>query len=277
MISLSNLIKSAHYITLDKKKQIQDMHSFREKPETVQDSFAEKGKQIILEQAMKEKNNILETAQQEAQQLLKQASKEAEQMKAQTQLDLEDWIEAQKLQEEKRLAEKEQTAYDQGYEKGLEKAARQMKEKYATMIGEAEEVLQLAYARKDEIILEAEPFLLELSVEIASKVLQQTLDDKQEIILDYFKKLLSNREGQITLCVAPQHFAYIMDFREELEAVIDAEAKLHIIPDRSVTDHGCMIRSSFGTMDARFDTQLNEIKKALLQVVQEGGDQDEAG
>ena len=38
------------------------------------------------------------------------------------------------------------------------------------------------------------------------------------------------------------------------------------MPDVSVKDYGCVIRSSFGSIDARIDTQLSEIKRELIQL-----------
>jgi flagellar assembly protein FliH len=59
---------------------------------------------------------------------------------------------------------------------------------------------------------------------------------------------------------------YIQDARDELVLHVDSQAELQIIPDSSVTDMGCVVRSSFGSIDARIDTQLQEIKHALRQI-----------
>ncbi|MNG37780.1 flagellar assembly protein H [compost metagenome] len=47
---------------------------------------------------------------------------------------------------------------------------------------------------------------------------------------------------------------------------VDSQAELQILPDSTVKDHGCVIRSSFGSIDARIDTQLAEIKKELIRI-----------
>jgi flagellar assembly protein FliH len=53
---------------------------------------------------------------------------------------------------------------------------------------------------------------------------------------------------------------------------MDSQAELQIVPDITVMDFGCVIRSSFGSIDARVDTQLSEIKKALQQIVKGSGE-----
>ncbi len=92
---------------------------------------------------------------------------------------------------------------------------------------------------------------------------------------EMIRKVLARRreKGMIALCVSPSQFSYIQDARDELLLHIDSQAELQIIPDGSVQDHGCVIRSSFGSIDARIDTQLNEIKQALqdLAIRNEGG------
>ena len=49
-------------------------------------------------------------------------------------------------------------------------------------------------------------------------------------------------------------------------SAIDSQAELQIVPDSTVKDYGCVIRSSFGSIDARIDTQLSEIKRELIQL-----------
>ncbi|MNI54060.1 flagellar assembly protein H [compost metagenome] len=54
--------------------------------------------------------------------------------------------------------------------------------------------------------------------------------------------------------------------------MIDSQAELQILPDPTVQDKGCVIRSSYGSVDARIDTQLVEIKKELLRITQQTED-----
>jgi flagellar assembly protein FliH len=55
--------------------------------------------------------------------------------------------------------------------------------------------------------------------------------------------------------------------RDELLLSIDSQADLQIIPDPSVKDKGIVVRSTFGSIDARIQTQLNEIKNSLRMIV----------
>ena len=125
-----------------------------------------------------------------------------------------------------------------------------------------------SYKLKQQIIQESEPFLIELSTSIAEKIIIRQLSLEPSWVIELIQKVLARRreKGIITLCVAPSQFAYIQDAREELITSIDSQAELEIIPDSSVQDQGCVIRSSYGSIDARIDTQLKEIKSALQQL-----------
>ncbi|WP_412176713.1 FliH/SctL family protein [Bacillus sp. T3] len=39
--------------------------------------------------------------------------------------------------------------------------------------------------------------------------------------------------------------------------------------DHSVSQQGCIIRTAYGSIDARIDTQIEEIKKAILEIGRE--------
>jgi flagellar assembly protein FliH len=54
---------------------------------------------------------------------------------------------------------------------------------------------------------------------------------------------------------------------------IDSQAELQILPDSTVKDNGCVIRSAFGSIDARIDTQLQEIKRELIQLAHQSNEE----
>ncbi|MNZ61302.1 flagellar assembly protein H [compost metagenome] len=161
--------------------------------------------------------------------------------------------------------------FHQGFEEGKTEAQNSLQAKIEEMMNEASTVLQHAYMEKERIVQEAEPFLVELSCAIAEKVIDKQLDLEPEYTIELIKQSLSRKreQGTLTLCVAPSQFAFVQAAREELSLVIDSQAELQILPDPSVQDKGCVIRSSYGSVDARIDTQLVEIKKELLRITQQ--------
>jgi flagellar assembly protein FliH len=145
-------------------------------------------------------------------------------------------------------------------------------ETYTGMIIEAQNILEQSYETNRKTILDAEIFLLEMSCGIAEKIIAKKLDQSSDWIIDMVKLALqrSSEKGTIAICVAPAQFAYIQSVREELTYSIDPQVELHIYPDASIKDAGCVIKTSFGTIDARVETQLTEIKQALLDIARRG-------
>lgn len=211
---------------------------------------------------------ILQDAEMLAEQLISQANEQSSQMQEETRQKMEEWWE-QRREEDKQLAEQARTdGYEQGYERGYSEAEQQLRQQYENTISEAQTILERAHQLKEQIIQEAEPFLLEISFAIAEKIMDQQLSIAPEGIVHSIKKLLARRseQGLITLCVSPAQFDSVMNAREELAIALDSQAELQIIPDARIKDHGCILRTSFGSVDATVGTQLQEIKAALKQI-----------
>jgi flagellar assembly protein FliH len=272
MISLSNVFKPSQVrevpnpvkIALHLNQTVNESGT----PDNPQHSEPADAQQVHL------RDNIIAEAQQLAEQIVKQAHDEADALMQGAREDIDSWWEERRADDVEMVEQAKTDGFQSGYEEGLKQAEEEMKQHYADLIQEAQQLVEQGFQVKNQIIAEAEPFLLELSTAIAEKIVQRHLADSPELHLQWIQGMLARKreKGVITLCVAPSQFMFINASREELTRSIDSQAELQIIPDASVQDAGCMIRSALGTIDARIDTQLNEIKKALLSVFSADGD-----
>lgn len=269
MILLSNVIKLFQYVAVEDTK-IVEPPAFpvlkKEHLEETEDFPPDHSQELIDLMQMKEQ--ILQDAEAFAEEQVRAAMDEAAAIKQQAQAEIEAWWHERRLQDEEALNEARDRGHAQGYQEGMTQVEMELREQYEATLQEASQILEQAYLLKQQIIQEAEPFLIELSCSIAEKVIGRQLTLEPEWIIDSIRKVLSRRKekGIITLCVSPAQFSYIQDARDELLLAIDSQAELQIIPDGSVLDQGCVVRSSFGSVDARIDTQLKEIKTALQQL-----------
>jgi flagellar assembly protein FliH len=282
MILLSNVIKSFGYTSLDNKKLIESMTPHH----NMQSMTVAQGEDPLshltpeqreeLEQANTMKDQILQDAEAYADQQIQMTMQECEVMRQQATVQIDEWWQERRNLDDDIVQQAKQSGFQEGYQEGLQKAEAEVRQEYDEKLTEARSILEQSYTLKQQIIQESEPFLIELSTSIAKKIITRQLTLSPEWVIDLIQKVLVRRKetGTITLCVAPGHFAYIQDAREELLTAIDSQAELEIIPDSTVHDHGCVIRSSFGSIDARIDTQLKEIKSALRQlaITSEGAD-----
>lgn len=274
MILLSNVIKPYAYFSLDDKKVLESFSplKFSSNPSGQQDNEANVSlspeQQTEMQEANSLKDQILRDAETFADQQIQAAMQECAAIRERTEQEVSQWWAERRSQDEEWVRQAQENGFAQGYEEGMKQAEAMVRAEYTEMLNEARVILEQSYSLKSQIVQESEPFLIELSASIAEKIIGRQLTLEPEWVIDLIQKVLSRRKekGSITLCVAPQHFAYIQDAREELLTSIDSQAELAIIPDSTVQDHGCVVRSSFGSIDARIDTQLKEVKSALRQI-----------
>jgi flagellar assembly protein FliH len=261
MTSLSNLIKSTAYVPLSVVKQLEssayagdgEHDGAREGTVTELDQM----KRIVMEKARKDAEELVTGAKKEIAALLEQARREAD-----------EWWEQRRGEDERYRAQIREAAYAEGLEQGRRDAERQVMDQYAALIAEGRSVLEQAHEAARRIVAESEPFLVELACAIAGKIIGRKFEEHPEWTADLVRDALKRCSGKdkIVLCVAPSQFAYIQSVRDDLASVIDSQAELLIVPDHSVQDQGCVIKTAFGSVDARVETQLTEIRQALLDL-----------
>lgn len=279
MISLSNLIKSFQYVPVDDRKKLENHHHYggSEESETELNGVSAEGSEVETLQARVDEETqrltaeMLEDAKEFAEKQVREASEEAERMLQEAREQIDSWWQEQRQQDEHLTEALRSQGFQQGFEEGKVQAELDLQVQIEKMMIEAQEVLKEAYVAKDQIIQEAEPFLVELACGIAEKVIDKQLTIEPDHTLELIRQSLSRKreQGLITLCVAPDQFTFVQAAREELSLSIDSQAELQILPDSTVKDKGCVIRSSFGSVDARIDTQLAEIKKELVRIALE--------
>ncbi|MET3942831.1 flagellar assembly protein FliH [Paenibacillus sp. PvP094] len=273
---MSNLIKSFQYVPVDDRKRLENHHHYGGPETEGTDSEVEGAETEALQARVDEETKrltaeMLEDAKEFAEKQVREASEEAERMLKEAREQIDTWWQEQRQQDEHLIEAMRSQGFQQGFDEGKVQAELDLQVQIEQMMKEAQEVLQEAYVAKDQIIQEAEPFLVELACGIAEKVIDKQLTVEPEHTLELIRQNLSRKreQGMIALCVAPEQFAFVQAAREELSLSIDSQAELQILPDATVKDKGCVIRSSFGSVDARIDTQLSEIKKELIRIALE--------
>jgi flagellar assembly protein FliH len=271
---LSNLIKSSSVITLEQLKQLELLHQRNLEIGEPQEQEADI-EPVPDEETISLRDQILNDAQIYAEERLREAAQESDRLLAETQQQIEVWWLQQRTDDEAASEASRQSGYELGYAEGAVNSETELREIWEQKLTEASDVLKTAFQMREQIIQEAEPFLVELSCAIAEKIIGQQLTLAPEMAIELIRKSLSRRreQGVITLCVAPGQLAFVQAAREELHFAIDSQAELQILPDSTVKDNGCVIRSSFGSIDARIDTQLAEIKRELIHLAHHSGEE----
>lgn len=151
------------------------------------------------------------------------------------------------------LAESEHLR-DRAYQAGLEKA-----------LEEFEENLLAAHEIRDRALREIEQDLLRLAVRLAEKIIGSEINKDDQIIVNIVAAALQNARQQekLTVRVNPANLTQI---ESEIKNFASGGRTrfLDFIADPRVSVGGCMIESEVGTIDARLETQLRVLERALL-------------
>jgi len=214
-------------------------------------------------------DRIVSDAEEMAEKILSQAKEQIKEQKLKVEQELEDWWKKRRIDDEQVIEQAREHGYKEGYQYGLQEAENEVQHKYQEIINQAQSILQDSYRLKEEIIQEAEPKILDLSLLIAQKITIKQLENDPDIIKDMTKEALKNTREleKIAINVHPRDFAYLQSAREELLLELNGQVELSIFPDPTIKDGGCMIKTTNGTLDATIDTQLNELRHKLYETL----------
>lgn len=267
MILLSNVFKPSAVSHVQNKKVLlaDPIHN------EVQMQTTEENEDLESEKAKDEANQWLENAREEADRIREEARREADEERAREEEKRQQWWEQQQREAETLKERSETEGYEAGYRAGEEEALKKTEEQCRERVEEAGRVLTQAHEEKDKLIAEAEPFLVDLSVSIAEKILQNEIREHPEATLEMVQQQLKRvkERSRIEIDVDPEHYEVVATQREKLSQYVDGQPELLIYPDHSITSGGCVVRTPYGSMDARVDQQLQEIKETLLNYAQD--------
>lgn len=189
----------------------------------------------------------------------------------QAQQEINDWWQEKQLESQQYAEDLGQEATEKGFQTGFEKGLQLAEQDSAEKRTEMNRLLEMAYEEKANIIQQAEPFLLSMSVTIAEKVIHNELNQETQQLISIIRRALKQVEEaeDITMQVCPEDYPLIIPFLEELKTYIKADSELKLIPVANLTPGGCRIHTASGSYDAMVDNQLEEIKNKLLAYCEE--------
>lgn len=189
---------------------------------------------------------------------------------------IDSWWESKRVEGEKIFKEAKEDGYNAGYLVGIEQAEKELSEQYYDRLQNSQALLQEAYKIKEEIIQEAEEEIIQLSLIIAKKIINREIELDPNLISEITREILKNTKEieDVSIFVNPDYYIYLFNVRDDLSKGLNGRVKLSIYPDPSIESAGVVIKTSLETIDSKIDTQLEEVKKILLEL--SGGDKYEA-
>lgn len=178
-----------------------------------------------------------------------------------------DWLaqaEAQRSAWREQAEQELRTAYDEAERRGLEAGAAQAQQVAEDLVQAQVARLQAAAATLQQAQSTLAPALQDDAVELAfamvCRVLGEQAASRAGIGALLQVQLATLRERRdLTVRLHPADCALMA------AAEVDGGAPLRYVPDAGVELGGCLIDSPAGTLDARLEYQLEQLRQALLQ------------
>ncbi len=151
-----------------------------------------------------------------------------------------------------------EAAKQEGYQEGINQVEKD--------IAILREKLEEFFNYKEEVYAKVSECIMDISVEIAKKIINKELQENREATISIIKSAVeevNKTENKIVLKVMPKDVEIVRDKIPEIFEGNYFEAKISVIPDTTIKEGGVIIETSNGLIDASIETQLAIIEKAL--------------
>jgi len=207
----------------------------------------------IFKSKQNEAHVILETAKIESLQIIEEANKTKESVQGESQSILE---------------ESEKKGYTKGYDEGFSKGFEDTNKDFNKLLDKLKKILAETMNRRNEIIDSSEGQLIDVAILIAKRVVKMLTERDKGIVIRNIQEALRRVKGRtkITIRVNIDDLEISARHKDEFYQMLDKIEGVTVLEDPNVDVGGCLIETDFGDIDARINTQLNEIETAIKEV-----------
>jgi len=152
------------------------------------------------------------------------------------------------------------------YKKGLSDGIEFQKKEALPAVTAVSTMIKMIPLIKKEIIEKIEGQIIMLAIAIAEKIINQEVATRQEIISGVLKGALKNiaETDGMKIRINPQDFRYMIEIKKDFLQSFDGLRNVVFEEDASIKRGGAIIETMFGEVDARLESQLQEIKAAMF-------------
>jgi flagellar assembly protein FliH len=171
--------------------------------------------------------------------------------------------EAAKKAKAKDLSEIEREAYQKAFVAGQQSGLQMAEKKTEVIVKRFSRSLEEVASLHDRLFKAAERDLVELSIEIAKKLVHREIQIDEKIIATLVRVALERLtvKNGIKVTVGPLD-AKILS--KELKDLLGDEGSIELKIDDELRRGDCVVESDYGSIDARISEQFKEIEEGLL-------------
>lgn len=237
---MSNIIKSSYVVQPTTRNNIKVLNRRQE---------------VTLEE------EILSDAKKEYERIIKEAKAEATEIIEEAKVQSEEYIEDAYSKSTKIIKEARQNGYQEGYNEG--------KKISDELIKEANQYKNQYYIQREEILKETEGDVVTLVLDICDKVFNDFVENNKESVLSIISKGINSLNGRekLVIRVSIEDYDFVEMYKDRILVMANLVEEIEIKADNSLNSGGCVIETSKGNVDASMETQLNEIRKLLKDLL----------
>lgn len=163
---------------------------------------------------------------------------------------------------EEHRASVEQSLAEKAANETTETVEVEIAERVADLRARLAETITKVSVMGDRLSTNVESELVDLAIQIAKKIVAREVTIDREIALTLVKvslgKLHNRSAAEIHL--NPEDFTFVKSHTDKL----DFRGSLELVEDKSISVGGCLIHTETGDIDARIESQFDEISYGLL-------------
>lgn len=167
---------------------------------------------------------------------------------------------------EKAFQERSEAAYKHGVEDGTAMGLEQGRQEIQGAMAQLKTVTDDLAAYRDHLTRDVDEIVVQLSLAIAKMLIHREVEQHPELVKKVVTEALKQVEDRrrVIVKVHPEDWQQIQGFEQEFHEAVNGIRDLEIKEDSLIRRGGCLIESDSGIVDARIETQVEEIASGVL-------------
>lgn len=166
---------------------------------------------------------------------------------------------------QQRVALAERSAYEGGRSAGERALAEQLIQQRTDLISLQNGILTLLRESVQRTLVECETLMVDVAVETATRLVGD-MPVSRELIESSVRDALRLMQGSaaFTVLLHPEDHALVAGLNAgSLASRTNGSVEGHFEPDPTVSRGGCVVKTSFGVLDARREVKISLLKESL--------------
>ena len=201
--------------------------------------------------------------------IIRQANEQAQRLRKEAEASAEAIVAEAEHGKTSVLEDARQQGYDEGYETGRRQAYEEIRGRCEKALGILDRMIDAAEQEIDVAVQQEESEMVRLCTAVAGKVVDREVQTDPETVTRLVRRAveLARERRNLTVRIHPDDREILERHGTDLAAMFDDHEGMRLCSDRRVMRGSCLVEAEWGTIDARFNRQLDEIARELLRAL----------